>query len=199
MANEAKKNNEITNEELTNAPQTPFTESDLGIDFTDPYANKRDAEENDVEVERGESIVIFPTRVPLYRFLSKNSATGKVYNNIRTAWQQKVKRDGKETVMECEINFIAKSSGRYGKKNLYELINVIYGDADSVLLQVQRRELEMDGNKNVFWTPLITFTDDNLVTYSCPLAPSSDGDKAMWNLLLSILNKKGVINGYSPI
>ena len=101
--------------------------------------------------------------------------------------------------MECELNFTVKSSGKFGKKGLFELVNVIYGDADSVLLQIQRRELEIDGNKNTFWTPLISFTDDNDVTYTCPLSPVTDGDKAIWSLLLSILNKNGVINGYSPI
>ena len=143
--------------------------------------------------------VLYPTRVPLFRYLSKSVKTGNVYNNIRTAWKHTVKRDGKEEQMECEINFIVRSYGKFGKKSLYDIVNVIYGDKDSVLLYIQRRESERNGKKNVTWTPLISFTDDNNVTYTCQLSPSTDGDNAMWNLLLSILNKNGVINGYSPI
>lgn len=196
MANEKKI--EAINEELENAPVENNAENGFEMSFSDPYADRRDVEE-EVEVERGESITVFPTRVPLFRFRSKDTKTGKVYNNIRTSWKQIVKRDGKEVPMTCEINFNAKSSARYGKKALYDLIDIIFGEADSVLLQIQRRELEIDGKKNVSWTALITFKDDNDITYTCPLVPGSDGDKAMWNLLLSILNKNGVINGYSPI
>lgn len=200
MANEKEnKNKEGIVEEPKNAPEEKKTDKDFTMDFTDPYADRRDVEEEEYGPEKVDDVIVFPTRVPLFRYLSKSVKTGTVYNNIRTAWKHTVKRDGKEEQMECEINFIVRSYGKFGKKSLYDIVNVIYGDKDSVLLYIQRRESERNGKKNVTWTPLISFTDDNDVTYTCQLSPSTDGDNAMWNLLLSILNKNGVINGYSPI
>lgn len=191
MANEAK----IINEET---PVEENVQTDIGLDFADPYADRRVTEEAPAaEVEINESEKIYKTSVPLYLYVSKNQSTGREYHNIRTSWKQKIHRNGAVDVREVELNLSVKSNDRYGKKSLYDLVSIIYGDNNVTMLEVVKREFEIDGQKTVTWSPRISYVDEAGVTFVCPLKPSGDGDKAIWQLLLSMLEKKNVIAGYS--
>lgn len=204
MANEAKNKNEVGNEVTESALEASVPNALINdsVDFIDPFADRRsksDDEDAAPQIAPEETEKLFVTKIPLYHFLSQNTSTGRSYHNIRTAWKQKIKREDKIIEKEIELNLSVKTSQKYGAKSLYDLLDIIYGDTDVTMLEIVRREFVMDSGPMVTWTPQVSYTDEDGIKYTCPLRPTGDGDKAIWNLLLSILAKNNVISGYSSI
>ena len=169
---------------------------DKSFSFVDPYAERR-AQTVDITEEAIEEAPssVFKTNVPIFHYVSKNPTNGRLYHNLETSWVQEVVRNGKTYKQPVEIRFTAKSRNEKGNKGLFDLITLICGNDEKVPLDIVKGEFTDDtGNKIITWTPRISCVDDNGLEIVCNLKPAGDGDKAVWNLLLTLLQRNGVLS-----
>ena len=189
-------------EELNEKESTVTTEispegKKTGIVFKDAFENKRNPTEDsdDTDIERGNNSIIFKTNVPVSHSVSEDNKTGRVYHNLSISWIQTVVRNGKSFERDFEVRFSPKNSSNYGISKLYDLLDIICLDLESIPLEVVKREgTDNNNRKTVSYSARVSCLDDEGVEFACPLKPSTDGDKANFEVLINFLKKNGDIS-----
>lgn len=155
------------------------TNTDLGDMFTDDaFAREKAREDSGVERD-DDNTVVYKTSVPLRRHFSGE------YANFRVAWNQTLNG----LVLPHEVNFVPVQE----LKRFYDIVNAIFGEGDTVKLDIARTESTRNRVKTITYQARISALDDDGNELFVPLNPDQAGDRSEFKVLIALLKNKGVI------
>ena len=184
MENKKKMENKVEkkdNEILEAVDNTEFDDM-----FTvDPFERNKAAEE--AGIEKTTNTTIFKTNIPVVKYTTTSKTDGKLYSNYRVAWQRPL--NGK--MVRYELNLIPSEK----RKVLYDILDAMYADKDRLNLEVVKTvTTNTDNEKVTRFTMRLSVVDEGNVEINCPLRAAGASDRAVFEVLLSILKDKGVIS-----
>lgn len=110
---------------------------------------------------------------------------GSVYNSYGVAFSTMVR--GKELVQKMYV--VPPHSDRM----IYQTLAVIFGDKDMCPLEIVKTETFRNEKRTINYTMRVSCTDDYGSDIICTLTTSGRGDRVIFQNLLEILKKRGLI------
>ena len=184
MENKDKKDikEEVKEEAVVEAANN--TELD-GMFDVDPFERNKAAEESGIE--RSANVTVFKTNIPVVKRVTTSKTDGKEYANYRVAWQRPLY--GKKVLYE--LNLIPSEK----RKVLYDILDAMYADKDRLNLEIIKTiSTNTDNEKVTRYTMRLSVIDEGNVEINCPMRPAGTADRAVFEVLLSLLKDKGVIS-----
>lgn len=184
MENKEKIENKL--EKKDDAVIEEVDKEDLDDMFTvDPFERNKAAEESGIE--KTTNTTIFKTNIPVVKYTTTSKTDGKVYSNYRVAWKRPL--NGKMVVYE--LNLIPSEK----RKVLYDILEAMYADKDRLNLEIVKTVTTNNDNEKVTrFTMRLSVVDEGNVEINCPLRAAGAADRAVFEVLLSLLKDKGVIS-----
>lgn len=185
MKDEKNVNNEIKVEAKDNVEVKEFVNKEFDEMFdVDPFERQKAAEESGVE--RESNVTVYKTNIPVKKYTSQSRTDGKMYSNYKVAW----KRPLYGKVVTYELNLIPAEK----RKVLYDMLEAMFGEGDRLDLQILKTESVIDNVKNTRYSMRVAVVDEAGVEIVCPLRAAGAGDRAIFEVLLSLLKEKGVVS-----
>ena len=154
----------------------------------DPFEFEKSREESG-EV-RSENVRIFKTSIQVVKHTARSQTDGNEYSNYKVAWKRSI--FGKDVVFELNLTPSEK------RKVLYQMLEAMFGNGNKLPLDIVKTVSSRTNNgkttTTTTYSPRVSVVDDKGVEIVCPLRPAGTADKAVFEVLLSLLKDKGVVS-----
>ena len=166
--------------------------SDIAMQIHDEYEvdafeRQRNRDQN-LDYHKEEDVVVYSTPFKVQRFAS-NTNSERVYYNYAVGYKAKI--NGKEIAQVVQL----QPSER--RADIYDLLDAIFGDSDTVVLNIVRtaRTVTANGVSKITYTyaPQVRAADEDGVDFTCALVPSGSTGRVKFSNLVSKLKSMGAV------
>ncbi len=183
-------------EKIEEIKETKIAVEEFGQEL-DVFEARREREENGETIQREGQETIFPTPVNVQRHRSAGK-DGKQYDNYAVGCSFATGRKnekGEDEHLNIQFNVYPLAN----REALYKALYLAFGDSNKCPLEIIRtirqRTDQRTGQTTETTTYSMRVSGHNPVfgEFVCGLRTNSEGDRALFNLLISVLKNKGFV------